>query len=98
MSPQTVTLMILIPVAIAGVIALGVFGGRLSAMTRSRVELAFIGLFYPVMVVFWIWRATGAVGAQDWLMTVLAGGFAVMLGVQGVILARKRICAVRTPA
>src|SRR5690606_14146687 len=72
MTPQTITLMILIPVAVAGVLVLGIFGGRLSAQTRTRVELAFLGLFYPVMIAFWAWRAIDAAQTQDWVMMALA--------------------------
>jgi hypothetical protein len=52
-----VLLTVTLPVAVAAVLGLVLFGGRLKPESRRHVERAMAGVFYPLITVFWLWRA-----------------------------------------
>ena len=86
MTPD-VLLTVTIPVAVAAVLGLVLLGGRLGPKTRRHVERAMAGVFYPLITVFWLWRAYDfAIEGRELnavMMVVVAAVFGWM-GVQAV--------------
>lgn len=86
MTPDVLITMI-IPVAVAVVVGLVLFGGRLKPETRRRVERVIAGIFYPLITIFWLWRAYDFANEGQQInaamMVVVAGVFAWM-GVHAV--------------
>lgn len=76
-----------LPVALAMVLALVLFSGRVKPETRTRIERAMAAVFYPLATVCWLWRAYefASEGREinAALMVVVAGLFGWM-GVQAV--------------
>ena len=86
MTPDVI-LTVSIPVAVAAVLGLVLFGGRLRPETRRQIERAMAGVFYPLITVFWLWRAYDfAIEGREFnaaMMAVVAALFGWM-GVQAV--------------
>ena len=87
MRPIDVYAMIAIPLALAMVLGLVLFSGRMSPATRTRVERVMAGVFYPMAVVFWLWRAVGFYREGELLSTAAMAVVAILfvwLGVKAV--------------
>ena len=79
--------MVLVPVALAMVLGIALLGGRLKPETRTRVERIMAAVFYPLITLYWLWRAASFAGEGDNLraaaMIVVAIAFGWM-GIQAV--------------
>ncbi|GLS01474.1 hypothetical protein GCM10007859_14890 [Brevundimonas denitrificans] len=99
MTPD-VFITVTIPVAVAAVLGLVLFGGRLRPETRRLVERAMAGVFYPLITVFWLWRAYDfAIEGREFsaaMMVVVAAVFGWM-GVKAVRTGRLAPMASPTP-
>ena len=86
---QAVLFMAIVPVALAMVLALVLFGSRLKPETRTRVERAMAAVFYPLITLYWLWRAYDFAGEGRGINA------AMMIGV-GCLFAWMGVRAVRT--
>lgn len=76
-----------LPLALAMVLILVLFSGRMKPETRARVERSMALVFYPLITVFWLWRAyefsSEGRGVSAALMMVVACVFGWM-GVRAI--------------
>lgn len=97
--PIDIYLLIGLPVAVAMVLALVAFGGRLKPETRRRVERLMAAVFYPLITVFWLWRAYDFATEADWFRAALMFGVAVVFGWTGLQAVRSgRLAPFSRPA
>ena len=84
---QAVLFMAIVPFALAMVLGLALFGGRLKPDTRVKVERAMAAVFYPLITLYWLWRSATFAGegasVAALAMIVVAGMFGWM-GLQAV--------------
>lgn len=59
---QAVLFMAIVPIALAMVLALVLFGDRLKPERRTRVERIMAAILYPLITVYWLWRAADLAG------------------------------------
>lgn len=89
---------VMMPVALALVLGTVLFGARLEASMRTRVERIVSVIAYPMFVAFWIWRALTYLGEDNLLMTCLMAVVAGIFAVEGVKAFRRgRVIASRLP-
>lgn len=88
MTPLNIGMMIAIPVSLMVVIGLVLLSGSLPSVWRRRIERALLVVFYPLMILFWAWRAVDEGLGRDWISAAIAT--AVSLGMLG--LAVKTAC------
>jgi hypothetical protein len=91
MHPSTFALMSLIPVCVAAILALVLFGHRLTPETRRRIELAFTLVFYPIAVAAIAWTGIENWREADWTPAGFALVLAIGLTVQAVRFALTRM-------
>lgn len=82
--PIDVYMMVGIPVALAMVLVVVLFSGRMKPEARTRIERGMAAVFYPMVTVFWLWKAYDFAGQGDWLRAVLMIGVAIVFGWMGV--------------
>jgi hypothetical protein len=89
--PIDIYFMVGLPIAIAMVIGVVLISGRLKPEVRTRFERVLAGIFYPMVVIYWVWRAVDFASEGDWfrgaMMALVAVAFSV-LGVRAVRLGR----------
>ena len=89
---------VMMPVALLLVLGTVLFGARLEASMRTRVERIVSVIAYPMFVAFWIWRALGYLGEDNLLMTCLMAVVGGIFAVEGVKAFRRgRVIASRLP-
>ena len=59
---QAILFMAIVPVALLMVLALVLFGGRLKPETRMKVERIMAAVLYPLVTLYWLWRAASFAG------------------------------------
>lgn len=89
---------LLMPVALVLVVGTVLFGSRLEATLRTRVERAVSVIAYPLFVAFWIWRSLTYLGEDNLLMTCLMAVVAGIFALEGIKAFRRgRVIASRLP-
>ncbi|MFC5344324.1 hypothetical protein ACETK8_17580 [Brevundimonas staleyi] len=92
MTPLNILVMLAIPLALLGVLAIVLISGRLSPQTRLKVELGLATVFYPATILFfaWVaWQSWDPTSRLSWMMAAITAAFAVMIGLQGLSIVRK---------
>lgn len=82
--PLDIYVMVAIPLALAMVLTLVLFSGRMNPETRTRVERVMALVFYPMAVIFWLWRGVEFYRQEELLSAVAMGVVAVLFGWMGV--------------
>lgn len=93
-NPNAAVILVLLAVAVLVVLAAALFGGKLSAEARRRVELGLVLVFLPIGVALLVWRAAGLVAAGDKLAalgTVVFTLFIAWSGARMIWARRKRL-------
>ncbi len=80
----------LIPLALLAVLGVVLASGRLKPETRSGLERALVTVFYPLFVVFALWRAFAHFRERDMTTSLLFGVAAVGVLHEGLKLFRRR--------
>jgi hypothetical protein len=89
---------LLMPVALVLVLGTVLFGARLEASMRTRVERIVSVIAYPMFVAFWTWRALSYLREDNLLMTCLMAVVAGIFAVEGLKAFRRgRVIASRLP-
>ena len=92
MTTLNVLVMLAIPLALLGVLAIVLVGGRLRPQTRRKVELALLAVLYPALTVFFLWltwQNWDPVSRGSWLMAAVVAGFVVGVGLELLTAVRK---------
>lgn len=82
--PIDIYFMVGLPIAIAMMIAVVLVSGRLKPEVRTRFERGLAAIFYPMAVIYWLWRAVEYSGEGDRLRCVLMAIVAVAFSVLGI--------------
>ncbi|HEY0598719.1 hypothetical protein [Brevundimonas sp.] len=86
---QGLLFMAIVPFALAMVLAFAHISGRMSQRLRTRVEWAMMATLYPLMILYFFWRAWGAWQRADWIEFSLPLVAAVILSAQFVLSLRS---------
>lgn len=92
MTTLNVLVMLAIPLALLGVLAIVLVSGRLRPQTRRKVELALLAVLYPALTVFFLWltwQNWDPVSRESWLMAAVVAGFVVGVGLELLTAVRK---------
>ena len=93
-----VLIAVIVPVALAMVLGLVLFGGRLKPETRRRIERVLAIIFYPLTTVFWLWRAYDFAGEGRGISAAMMVGVACLFAWMGVRAIRTgRLAPITSP-
>ena len=85
--PLVTYFLVAVPLALAMVLALVLFSGRMKPETRTGVERVMAAIFYPVATFYWLWRAAEFLGEGSLLksgaMAIVAAVF-IALGFKAI--------------
>lgn len=81
---QAVLFMAILPFALAMVLGLALFGGRLKPDTRIKVERGMAAVFYPLITLYWLWRAYDFAGEGRGINAAMMVGVGCLFAWMGV--------------
>lgn len=88
-----------VPVVLVALLVLVLVSGRLAAPARAAIERLLGRIFWPLVTIYWTWRAVEFGLAHEWISMVLMGAVATVFGAQGLAAIRQgRFLPVRRPA
>ena len=89
-----------VPLVLVATLLFVLFSGRLAPETRGRIEKVLGWVFWPLVTVYWTWRAVEFGLEGEWINMGLMGLLAVVFGAQGLTAIRQGrfLPARKTPA
>jgi hypothetical protein len=87
-----------VPIVLVALLVFVLISGRLPDAARVRIERVLGWLFWPLVTVYWTWRAVEFGLQGEWISMALMGAVAVVFGAQGLTAIRQgRFLPVRRP-
>lgn len=78
-----------VPIVLVALLVFVAVSGRLPASLRARIEKALGWIFWPLITVYWTWRAVEFGLEGEWINLALMGLLAVVFGAQGLTAIRQ---------
>ncbi|NJC41799.1 hypothetical protein GGQ87_002094 [Brevundimonas alba] len=72
------------PVVLILVIGFLVLGGRLEGEKRQRVERVIAAIIYPLIALFWLWKAYDYGAREQWALGVAMLGVGLIFVMNGI--------------
>ena len=72
------------PVVLILVIGFLIFGGRLQDEKRQGVERVIAAIIYPVISLFWLWKAYDYGVREEWLLALAMLGVGLIFVMNGI--------------
>ncbi|MDY6925053.1 MAG: hypothetical protein SWI22_13975 [Pseudomonadota bacterium] len=72
------------PVVLILVIGFLIFGGRLEGSRRQAVERVLAAIIYPVICIFWLWKAYDYGVREEWMLAIAMLGIGLIFVMNGI--------------